>query len=107
MPFQGLHRFERGVPVAGHAQVVAVDVDRVRQAQVVAGLGHAFDDLPRRDVEVLDVRVEPVDVAALLLLPDFDAAGVDELGRVTLGRPSSQAMNAFSRSGLVAPESPA
>ena len=62
--FEGLHRFERRRPVAGHAEVVAVDVHRVRQPQLVGRLGDAADDLPRRDVEVIDGLVEPVDVAA-------------------------------------------
>ena len=35
--FEGLHGGERRVPVAGHAEVVAVDVDGVRQAEVVGG----------------------------------------------------------------------
>ena len=54
MAFEGLHGFQRRRPVAGHAQVVAVDVDGVRQPQFVGRLGDAADDLPRRDVEVID-----------------------------------------------------
>ncbi len=41
--FEGLHRFERRRPVAGHAEVVAVDVDRVRQAQLGGRLGDAAE----------------------------------------------------------------
>ena len=41
--FEGLHRFERRRPVAGHAQVVAVDVDRMRQPQFVGRLGDAAE----------------------------------------------------------------
>ena len=35
MALEQLHRLERGRPVAGQAEVVGVDVDRVRQAQLV------------------------------------------------------------------------
>src|SRR5262249_17524677 len=62
----------------------AVDVDRVRQAEVRGGLGEGGDDLPRRHVEHLDGTVEAGDVAAALL-PDLDAAGVDQLHAVALG----------------------
>ncbi len=51
MSFERLHRFERGAPVAGHAQVVAVDVHRVRQTQLVHRRGHTANDLSRRHVE--------------------------------------------------------
>ena len=84
--FEGLHRFERRLPVAGHAEVVAVDVHGMRQAKLGRRLGDAADDLPRRDVEVIDRLVEAVDVAGLMALPDFDAARVHELRRVTLRR---------------------
>ena len=84
--FERLHRFERRRPVAGHAEVVAVDVDRVRQAEFVGRLGDAADDLPRRDVEVVDRARRGRERCRLLLLPDLDAAGVDELRRIALGR---------------------
>ena len=73
-PSERLHRFERRAPVAGHAQIVAVDVHRVRQPQLVGRARDAVDDLPRRHVEVIDRLVQAVDIAALMALPDFDAA---------------------------------
>ena len=81
-----LHRLERRPPVAGHAEIVAVDVDRVRQPQLVDGARDLFDDLPRRDAEVRDVLVQAVHVAARQLLPDLDAAGIDDLRREAFGR---------------------
>ena len=44
------------------------------------------DDLPRRHAEVVDQRVDVVDVSRRLRLPDLDAAGIDELGGVRLCR---------------------
>ena len=66
MTFQSLHRFQRRFPVAGHAQVVAVNMHRMRQAQFGGGLSHAADDLPRRHVEMIDLRIETADVAGLM-----------------------------------------
>ena len=86
MPLEHLHRLERRRPVAGQAEVVGVDVHRVRQLELVDRLGHRSDDLPRRHAEVVDGRVEVVDVARRLVLPDLDAAGIDELGGVCLRR---------------------
>ena len=63
-----------------------MDVHRVRQLQFVRRLGDAADDLPRRDVEVIDAVDRGRDVAAWWLLPDFDAAGIDELRGIALGR---------------------
>src|SRR5439155_19550043 len=82
--FEGLHGAERGGPVPGQAEVVAVDVDRMRQAEVHDGLGEVPDDLPRRAVERGNGVVEAGDVAAAFF-PHFDAAGVDQLYRVSLG----------------------
>ena len=41
------HRFQGGLPVAAVAQVVAVDVDRMRQIQVFGGFDKAADDFAR------------------------------------------------------------
>ena len=41
VPFQHLHRLERGGDVAGHAEVVAVQVQRVRQPELVDDLREA------------------------------------------------------------------
>ena len=83
---QDLHRLERRGDVAGHAQVVAVQVQRVRQAQLVDDAGQARDDLRRRHLAVAGDRLgEPLGVLAPL--PGRDAAGVDRLHAVGLGRP--------------------
>ncbi len=73
------------VQLPGMPRLLAVDVHRVRQFQFGGGLGDALDDLPRRDVEVIDDFVQAVDVAPLLLLPNLDAAGIDQLGGIALG----------------------
>ena len=74
MALQELHRLERGRPVAGQAEVVGVDVHRVRQPQLVDGLGDRLDDLPRRHSEVIDDRVDGLDVTGRPVLPHLDAA---------------------------------
>ncbi len=66
-----------------------------------------LNDLPRRDVEMLDRCVEAGDIARLLLLPDLDAAGVDELGGVALGRAQQPADERLQPLRLALAESPA
>ena len=46
MPVDRLHPLERRLPVARHAQVQAVHVDRMGQAELVDGTGQARGDLP-------------------------------------------------------------
>ena len=48
VPFQDLHGFERGRDVARDAEVVAVEVERMRQPQLVDDPREAGDDLRRR-----------------------------------------------------------
>ncbi len=72
-------RVERRAPVAGHAEVVAVDVHRVWQPQLVHRGGDRLDHAPRRDPGALVVERRHVAVAAL---PHLDAAGIDELDAV-------------------------
>ena len=86
MALQDLHGLERRRPVAGKAEVVGVDVHRMRQLQLVDRLGDRLDDLSRRHAEVVDGRIDGVDVAGRMALPDLDAAGIDELGGIRLRR---------------------
>ena len=83
---QDLHRLQRRLEVAGRAQVVAVQVQRVRQAQVVHDAGQGRDDLRRRHLAVAGNRLEQA-LGVLAPLPRRDAAGVDGLHSVSLGRP--------------------
>ena len=82
---EGAHRVERGVGVAGDAEVVGVDVDGVRQPELVDGAADRLEDLARRHLEAGDGVVERLDVP-VALLPQLDAAGVDELDPVAAGR---------------------
>ena len=84
--FEHLHGFERGGDVARRAEVVAVQVQRVRQAQLIDDLGQAGDDLRRRDLAVAGDRLVQL-LGVLAPLPGRDAAGVDRLDAVDLGRP--------------------
>ncbi len=69
--------FERAFDVARHAEVAGVNVQRVRQAQLVDCLRQRRDDLPRRD---LPMHMLLVDVElALVELEGRDAAGVHHL----------------------------
>ena len=63
MALEELHRLERGRPVAREAEVVAVDVHRVRQFSSSTAWATDRDDLARRHAEVVDGRVEVLDVA--------------------------------------------
>ena len=51
-PFQHLHRLDRRGDVAGDAEVVAVQVQRMRQLQVVHDLREAGNDLRGRQGRV-------------------------------------------------------
>ena len=62
-----------------------MNMDRMGQPQLHHGLGDAGDNLARRDVEAVDRRVQPGGVAASRF-PDFDTAGIDDFGRISLGR---------------------
>ena len=76
-------RVERRAPVARDAEVVAVDVDGMREPELVHRAGDRVDHLPRRDAG--DVVVERGDVA-VAALPALDAARVDELDPVAARR---------------------
>ena len=78
-----VQRVERRAEVAGHAEVVAVHVHRVRQPEVVHGGGDRLEHRARRDAGALVVERRHVAGAALVHL---DAARVDELDAVAAGR---------------------
>ena len=102
MTFEQSHRLEGGRPVAGHAEVVGVDVHRMGQTQLVDRLSHRPDDLPGGDPEAIDRRIEVFDVARLTLLPELDAARIDELGRIPFGRTQQPADECLGASGIPA-----
>ena len=81
-----LHGLEGGRPVAGEAEVVGVDMHRVRQLQLVDRPGDGLDDLTGRHSEVIDERVDGLDVAGRPALPHLDTAGIDDLGGIRLRR---------------------
>ncbi len=62
-----------------------MDVDGMRQSQSRARRGEFANDLTRCHIEMVDDLVEIGDVAGSVLLPDFDATGVDDLHAVSLG----------------------
>ena len=74
-----LHGVERGRVVAAVAEVVAVHVRRVRQAQLVDRLDEGAGHLQRRQREGLDALVDVGDVVVALPLPLLVAAGIDQL----------------------------
>ena len=83
--FDGPHRFERRRPVAGDAELIAVDVRGVRQLQFIGGAGDLPDDGPWAGVETRHGVIE-VGERVAALLPNFDAAGVHDLQRVAARR---------------------
>ena len=76
-------RVERRAVVTGHAEVVAVDVHRVRQPELVDRGRDRLDHAPRRDAGALVVERGDVGVVAL---EHLDAAGIDELDAIAAGR---------------------
>ncbi len=81
--FDRVHRRQRRLDVAGHAQVAAVHVQRVRHADVVHGLRQRLQDLPWRDA-VVGMRLVEVE-HALIELEGRDAARVHHLEPDALG----------------------
>src|SRR5688572_8971369 len=61
-------------------------MDAVRQRQLIRRSGQLANDLPRRDVEGIHWVIDRVDIAAGARLPDFDAAWIDQLASISLGR---------------------
>ena len=55
MTLERFEGFECGLPIAGHAQVVAVNVHGMRQAELVNGARHVGNNLSRSYIEMLDV----------------------------------------------------
>ena len=63
--------------IAGNAEIAAVDVQRVGDAELLQRAGERQDDLPRRHV-VVDVLLVEIELA-LIELEGADAAGIDDL----------------------------
>ncbi len=76
---QRAHRLKRRVGVAGHPEVVvAVDVDRMGQPELVHRPADRLQHLARGHAEARHLVIERVDVA-VVLLEDLYSAGIDEL----------------------------
>ena len=69
--------------VAGVAEVILVDVHRVREAEVFVCRHQAFDDLCRGDLEVRDRVMDGETVQSPC--PGFRAAGIDAFDAISLG----------------------
>ena len=81
----GFHGLQGGLEVAAMAQVVAMDMRRVWQAQFIDRFHKGIDHLPRRHLNEVAFLIDVLDVGILLALPGFISARVDQLGRVSLG----------------------
>ena len=75
--FRGAHRRERRFDVAGNAEIAAMDVQRMGDAELLHRAGERLDDLPRRHV-VVDMLLVEIELA-LIELEGADAAGIDHL----------------------------
>jgi hypothetical protein len=82
-PLERLHGLDGRARARAAAEVDAVDVRHVRQAELVVDPGQRLDDLPRRHAVADHLVVELPDVAPPL--PVLDAAGVHDLDGVALG----------------------
>ena len=78
------HGLQGGLEIAGHAQIVAVEMQRMDDAQLVHGARQGGDDAARRDAVVRAGRVQAE--LAGVELEGADAAGIDGLHRQRLGR---------------------
>ena len=86
VPFQVLERVHRGGDVSRRTEVVAVQVHWVRKAELVANPGELRHNHPGSQLAVsIDGRRELLGVVAIF--PGRDAAGIDRLDAVGLGRP--------------------
>ncbi len=84
--FEQLHRFKRRLDIARDTQIVAVEMDRVRQPDFVHDFREARDDLGWRELVVaVDRLVE--DTGVLSPLPRGHATRVDRLYPVPLRGP--------------------
>ena len=70
--FGGADRGERRLDIAGNAEIAAMDVQRMGDAELLHGAGERLDDLPRRHV-VVDVLLVEIELA-LVELEGADAA---------------------------------
>src|SRR5215831_4116563 len=75
--FRRAYRVERGLDIAWDAEIAAVDMQRVRDAELLHGAGERQDYLARRDL-VIDVFLVEIELA-LVELEGADAAGIDNL----------------------------
>ena len=99
MALQHLHRLDRRLEVAGDAEVVAVQVDRMRQMEIVGDGREVRDDHRRRHpVVAFDRRVQRVRVLAPL--PRLDAAGIHRFHAVCLRRPYEPRDDVFRALGF-------
>src|SRR5665648_209505 len=82
--FRSTDRGERRLHVARHAEIAAVDVERMGDAELFQRAGEIDDDLPRRNavIGVLLIEIE----LALVEFEGADAAGIDHFDRDGLGR---------------------
>ena len=81
---QGLHARQRGGRVARHAEVIAVDMDRVREPERVGGVGERLQDRARGHCPAGDGIVETGDVS-LPALPRLDPTRIHDLHRIAAG----------------------
>src|SRR6516225_8516261 len=95
---QGLHGGGGGFPVAGNAQVIAVNVCGMRQAEIVGGGGQLDNYLARSDTEAGHGGIDAADIGPRLL-PVLGATGVDELDAKSascLEEPGQKSVKLFS-----------
>ncbi len=83
--FRGVDRRQRGLDVAGNAEVVAVDMQRMRHAELVHRSRQRPDDRARRHAVMRHGIVDAE--RAAIELEGADAAGIDHLDRMGGGRP--------------------
>ena len=60
---EGPHAGESDVDIARHPQVIAVDMNRMREADFIAGICQRFQNVPRGDLPAFQGLVQPAEIA--------------------------------------------
>ena len=81
------HGIKGRLPVAGHAQIIAMDMDRMGQSESVPCSGNTANNLSWCDRKMINLSIEPRYIAALVMFPNLDSTGIHQLRRISFGRP--------------------
>ena len=79
-PVDRLQRFQSRFPVARHAEIVGVNVNRMRKPDLIGGSCNRLNNLAGSDSETVDNLIQIARVAVTRLFEKLNSARVNELG---------------------------